>query len=381
MSNLKVHISHQLGAFKLCVDHQFCPGITAIIGPSGAGKTSLLRCVAGFERAPKGHIRLGDEVWLDKGIFIPAAKRGIAMVFQTPKLLPHMNVKKNILLGAVARRTTSAQHLDQLLANLDLIHVAKRKPAHLSGGEKQRVMLARALLANPKILLFDEPLCALASDQRRVLGQLIKHNCVGLNIPVLFVTHSFSEAARLAEQFVYLSEGEILAQGTMQEIFTQLSAQHQTPQELIEYGLGATLEGDIDVPVDYDGLVVFKIEDQTLKLAANVTCAGSKAEVYIWARDVILSLKAQSGLSTRNCLKVIIRQIVTGGHGSPQTRPVLVRLELGRQHFFATITHQALDELDLEIGQTVYALIKSVALQPQKPIKALMHKGQNHASL
>lgn len=205
--------------FGLDVDLQLPGrGVTALYGHSGSGKTTCLRCIAGLERADQGFIQVNDEVWQDSDnkVFVAPHKRALGYVFQEASLFPHLSVLANLEFGLKRipkpQRRVDMAHASELLG---ISHLLDRHPQHLSGGERQRVGIARALLTSPKLLLMDEPLAALDAQRKSEILPYLQRLHDELDIPVLYVSHSQDEVARLADHIVLLSHGKALASGPM----------------------------------------------------------------------------------------------------------------------------------------------------------------------
>ena len=209
--------------FTLDVDLQLPGrGITALFGHSGSGKTTLLRCFAGLGSRPQGRCLVNGEVWQDEHQFLPPHRRAIGYVFQDANLFPHLTVRNNLLYGQRRSRGTPAIALDQAITLLGIEHLLHRKPAELSGGEKQRVGIARALSVSPQLLLMDEPLAALDLARKREILPYLETLHDELQIPILYVTHSPDEVARLAQHLVLLRAGQVLACGPTLTLMTRL---------------------------------------------------------------------------------------------------------------------------------------------------------------
>ena len=211
---LHVDIEHQLGEFSLDIHVQFEPGLTALFGPSGAGKTSLIHAVAGILNPRVGRIVLGERVLLDteKGIRIPTHLRQLAYIFQDPRLFPHMTVLENLRYGQRflgARQALGS--LDETVEILGIGHLLSRHPAALSGGEKQRVAIGRALLSSPSLMLADEPLAALDEPRKDELMAVFERIRDDLKVPIIYVSHASAEVSRLADTIIRMDQGRVIA--------------------------------------------------------------------------------------------------------------------------------------------------------------------------
>ncbi len=223
--NWNVDIRLQLGALTLGVQFDNLPGVVAVIGPNGSGKTSLLRCLTGALRPSHGQIKVGDSLLFDaaQGISLPPEARRIGYVPQGYALFPHLNAVDNVAFGLLAHGSKSglmahrAQALEHL-CRMDCAHLADRKPSALSAGEKQRVALARALAIEPNMLLLDEPLSALDAMARRQTRHFLSQQLGSLDTPTILVTHDVRDVIALDAYVVVLVEGKIIAQGTVEEV-------------------------------------------------------------------------------------------------------------------------------------------------------------------
>jgi molybdate transport system ATP-binding protein len=211
MSGVAGQFSGALGGFRLEATFDLAPtGITALSGPSGAGKTSLLRCIAGLTRLP-GRLTVDGEVWQDTQVFMPTHRRPVGMVFQEASLLPHLSVRGNLAYGARRTPAKATVSLDDTVDLLGLAALLDRAPVNLSGGERQRVALGRALLTQPKLLLMDEPLSSLDAGAKAEILPYLERLHRGLAIPALYISHDAGEIARLADQVLYMRDGRIVA--------------------------------------------------------------------------------------------------------------------------------------------------------------------------
>ncbi len=223
MATLQADFALPLRAFELALALEV-GRTTALVGPSGAGKTSVLRVVAGLVRPPRGRVALGDEVWLDaeRGVCLPPERRRVGLVFQEYALFPHLSVRHNVAYGTpsapqapglrtgyrrLRRRRFQQPPVDELLERFRIAHLAEARPRELSGGERQRVALARALAREPEVLLLDEPLAALDAHTKAAVRAELAELLAGLALPALLVTHDYEDAAALADEVGVLVEG------------------------------------------------------------------------------------------------------------------------------------------------------------------------------
>ena len=342
--------------FELDVDLQLPgQGVTALFGPSGCGKTSCLRSLAGLERA-QGRVTVNQTVWQDDASrqWLPTHQRALGYVFQEASLFPHLSVQRNIDYGLKRtpqeRRKVSKERAVELLG---IAHLMDRMPATLSGGERQRVAIARALATSPEVLLMDEPLAALDAQRKAevlpYLEQLQRH----LRIPVIYVSHSMDEVARLAQHMVLLGAGKVLAQGSVPELLSSLDlplAHGDVASSVVH----ATVH-DHDA-ADHLSTLIF--DGGRLQLVmARPRELGSQVPLRVQARDVSLSLLRPEGSSILNILPVQVLGLREDGPGQ-----VMVSLQAGGTRLLARITQHSAKALQLQAGMPVYAQIKGMAL-------------------
>jgi molybdate transport system ATP-binding protein len=330
-------------------------GVTAIFGPSGSGKTTLLRVIAGLEREASGDVEFDGETWQSENVHVPAHRRRIGYVFQDGRLFPHLTVEQNLRFGQQRKGRERAEAgtlgFAATVEALDLGALLPRRTPSLSGGEQQRVAIARALLTNPRLLLMDEPLSSLdVGRKREILPHLDK--LAAFKVPVLYVTHNVDEVARLANDVVLLNAGHVTAHGPVTEIFERLDLQPFTGG--IE--AGAVLHART---LDHrDGVARLRVGNQELLVPMAAAPPGAFRRVRIHARDVAIATMRPQKLSIRNVLVARILKIEAGSNLN-----VEILLDVDGEHVRSRITRDALDELELAVGQQVFALIKSVALE------------------
>ncbi|TFZ03127.1 molybdenum ABC transporter ATP-binding protein [Ramlibacter henchirensis] len=344
-------------AFTLDVDVTLPRGITVLYGPSGSGKTTVLRCVAGLERA-QGEVRVAGRTWQDdvSGEFLPPWQRPLGYVFQEASLFPHLTVAGNLRYAQRrAGRDADASALQRVIDLLGISPLLDRSTPELSGGERQRVAIARALTTQPQLLLLDEPLASLDPARRREVLPWLEELRDGLGIPMLYVTHSAEEMARLADTVVLMEAGRVLASGPPAQTLTRLDLPLTRDEEA-----GALLQGviaQIDTRwhlarVDFDGGWLW-LRDDGLQ-------AGERVRVRVLARDVSIALEpsAPGTSSIQNVLACTVAGLAPGPHPSQ----ALVALQCGGHQLVARITARAADTLGLVAGNRVFAQVKSAGL-------------------
>lgn len=352
---IAVRLTGRLGPrFVLDVDFRApMRGITALFGPSGCGKTSILRAVAGLH-VFSGSVRVGEDVWQDGRTFRPVHRRPIGYVFQEASLFAHLNVFRNLTYGLRrAPKDRSVIGLGEVVDLLRLGPLIERMPTHLSGGERQRVAIGRALLAQPRLLLMDEPLAALDRMARDEILPYLEALHAGLNIPILLVTHDMAEVERLADHIVLLHEGRVVTAGPLDTVLSEPGSVLAGRRDF-----AAILPGRVRM-VEGDGIATIDIDGAALLTLGQGLAAGSAVRVRIAAGDVSLSRSPSTQSSILNALPVEILAVDESG---PHERSILLRTHGGAARFRARISARSADALGLAVGDRVHAQIKSVSL-------------------
>jgi molybdate transport system ATP-binding protein len=352
----EIKVKKKLGGFTVDVAiNSSSLGVTALFGRSGAGKTSVINMVAGLFPPDEGVIAVNGVTLFDsaRSIDLPPEKRRCGYVFQDGRLFPHLTVKANLIYGmklvAPANRYV---FLDQVVDLLGIGHLLDRRPAKLSGGEKQRVAIGRALLTSPSLLLMDEPLASLDSARKGEVLPFIARMTKELSIPILYVSHSLEEILNLADTVVVLEAGKVVAEGAPEDLRSGFYPQRQgTP-----LGGGVVLGTVVDHHDAVAGLTSLRFAGGMLKVPLFDSPVGNKVRVRIRPQDVAISLTRPEKISVQNIFPAQIEEIANTGNS-----PVEVKLNIGRP-LFARITPAAKADLKLAAGQQVYALVKSVAI-------------------
>jgi molybdate transport system ATP-binding protein len=328
-------------------------GVTAIFGPSGCGKSTLLRVIAGLERGATGRVALSDEVWQDAVRFVPPERRGLALVFQDARLFGHLSVAGNLQFAAKRAGSAPGFAADEVTRVLDLGPLLSRRPAQLSGGEKQRVAIGRALLSRPRLLMLDEPLSALDTARKaEILPYLERLRDEG-RVPILYVSHAVSEVARLANDIIVLQAGSVILRGPLEQVLSDPAA---VPLLGVR-DAGAVLTGRVVGYDAGDGLTELALSAGRLILPGMLGPAGAVVRVRVPAQDVILSLTAPSGLSALNVLAVTVTAVVAG-----QGPGVAVGLTCGQDRLLARVTRRSAAVMGLHPGMALFAILKATAV-------------------
>ncbi len=352
--SLSVDISHHLGPLDLQIAFEAPRGITALFGRSGTGKTTVVNAVAGLLRPDAGRIQLSGQTLFDAstGIWLPVHKRRLGYVFQDGRLFPHLSVRQNLTYGQRFAPVRAGPTLDEVSDLLGITGLHDRRPGALSGGEKQRVAIGRALLSRPELLLMDEPLAALDAARKEEILPFLERLRDHTDVPVLYVSHSVAEVARLATTVVVLEAGRVARSGRAERVLSD-------PDMVRQIGLreaGAVLPATVAAHHP-DGLTELTISGGRLFLPQMDTPPGTGTRVRILAHDVILSRNAPSGLSALNILPVTIIALREGsGPG------VIVQMQSGDDRMLARITRRSAAAMELRAGDNIHAVVKSVSI-------------------
>ena len=364
---LEVDFRHRFGrggdGFELDVRFAAPAGVTALFGRSGAGKTSVAQAVAGLLRPREGRIAASGRTLFDSALRadLPPHRRRVGYVFQEGRLFPHLSVRANL---RFARRfstsASGADQFDRVVALLGIEALLARRPAALSGGEKQRVAIGRALLSNPAILLMDEPLAALDQARKSEILPYLERLRDEAGTPVLYVSHSLEEVSRLATTIVALDAGRVARVGPAAELLSD-------PGAFPLFGrreAGSILEATVSAEPPRDGLTRLETAGGSLFVAQTGLAARERLRVRIRAQDVMLARERPGGVSARSILAARIAEI--GAEPEPQSAIAEVSLTLGDgardERLLARVTRQALRELGLRQGDRCFAVLKSVSV-------------------
>jgi molybdate transport system ATP-binding protein len=344
---LRVEISHRFPGFDLTVDLTAPPGLTCLFGRSGSGKTTIINAVAGLLRPDRATITLDGVALHD----LAPHQRRVGYVFQDARLFPHLTVAQNLAYGARVRRIP-VRDLDRIVELLGIGALLPRRPGSLSGGERQRVAIGRALLSDPRILLMDEPLASLDEARKAEILPHIEALRDQVGLPILYVSHSLAEVARLATTIAVVNAGRVAASGPAESILSDPGLARLMGLREAGAILTARVAGHED-----DGLTRLDTGAGPLWLPRIAAAVGARVRVRIAAQDVILSLTRPEGLSALNILPGRIARLVEGdGPG------VLVQIDLAPGLLLARLTRRSATALGLAPGMQVHAVLKSVAV-------------------
>ena len=353
---LEVDIAHRLAAFELDIHFRTGRGLTALFGRSGAGKTSVVNAIAGLIRPERGRIVVDGSVLIDteRGIRAPAHRRRVGYVFQEGRLFPHLTVRQNLLFGRwFARDSAPASCLDDVVDLLGIAPLLERRPGRLSGGEKQRVAIGRALLASPRLLLMDEPLAALDAGRKDEILPYLERLRDQASVPIVYVSHSVAEVTRLANTIVLISDGRVRAVGPVQEVMGRAELYPLAGR----FEAGAILA--VRVAAHDARWRLTELTGAFGKLMVPLLDApiGTALRVRIRARDVILALTPPIGISALNVLAGWVEALVPIEEGALE-----VEVRLGGERLLARVTRRSGEALGLVPGRQVFAVIKTVAI-------------------
>lgn len=354
--NIRARFGLQKGQFQLAAELEVpATGVTALFGRSGAGKTLLLRCVAGLERAADGLLWVGGQCWQDttQGLFLPPHRRAVGYVFQHSALFPHLDVRGNLRYGfrraPASRRRVS---VEQAVAWLGIEHLLDRQSDGLSGGERQRVAIARALLGGPQLLLMDEPLAALDAAAKAEILPYLERLHDGLSIPTIYVSHALPEVERLADRILLLEGGRVRASGTVAELAGRLDLPLAYADDAAAVVEAEVVNHDPDYHLSYLGFPGGRIS-----IAQVSAQPGQRVRVRVLARDVSLALERPQRTSILNIFPATVIEV---GTHSPAQR--IVKLDAAGSTLLARVTLKSCQQLGLEPGLALFAQVKSVAL-------------------
>ena len=344
------------GQFTLDVDLELpMRGISGVFGESGAGKTSLLRCISGLERPSTGTLIVAGDVWQDdaSNSWRAVHERNIGYVFQEPRLFAHLDVRRNIEYGMRRRDQKSTTEFDRVIELLGLEQSLNRSPEQLSGGEAQRVAIARALLCAPRFVLMDEPLASLDQARKDEILPYLDRLHAESEVPIIYVSHNIDEICRLCDHLVVIDDGRVVADGELQSVLVRMDLPILAGEES-----GSVIHATAIGYDDQDDLTRLQFSGGELWVPGNASTDGSTLRLRIRANDVSLCLTQPSQSTILNIVPAVVEAIQ-----SDRGPSMLVRLLLGKDLVLGRITRRSIRELELQVGDSVFAQIKSVAVR------------------
>jgi molybdate transport system ATP-binding protein len=352
---IEVSLRHQwVGGPALAIDFVAPDGATALFGPSGAGKSSVVGVIAGLLAAQAARVVVDGEVLTDtgRGIFVPVEKRRLGLVFQDARLFPHMNVRKNLVYG-MSRAPAGGIGFDDVVELLGIGGMLERRPHTLSGGERQRVAIGRALLAQPRLLLMDEPLASLDAARKAEILPYLARLKQALALPVVYVTHALDEVYAIADTLVLLDAGAVHAAGPLAELTARGDVKLAARDDA-----GAVLEARVAEHHPTRQLSLLRTGPLALWVPLVAGALGTRLRVRIPAREIILATEAPAGISVHNVLPVLVVEITE----DRARHTAMVELGTGKVRLLARITPDAVARLGLRPGKPVLALVKSMSV-------------------
>ena len=353
---LTVEAKQRLGEFALDAGFTSERGVTALFGRSGSGKTSLVRIIAGLSRPDEGRVLLDGDILADTQarIFVPKHRRRFGYVFQEARLFPHLSVRQNLNYGRwFAPKGTDSENFGHVVDLLGIGSLLDRRPGKLSGGEKQRVAIGRALLSSPRLLLMDEPLAALDDERKAEILPYLERLRDEMNIPIVYVSHSVPEVARLADRVVMLEDGRVKAIGTPTQVLSGPSLSAADRREA-----GSVLSGIVERVDERYRLATIRLSQAALVVPDAHVAAGSRVRLHIPERDVMIATARPEGLSALNILEGRIATMEPDGEGT-----IRLGVDCGGDIVLSRITALSGEKLGLLPGIPVFAVIKTVALE------------------
>jgi molybdate transport system ATP-binding protein len=352
---IEVDVTHRLGEFTLDAKFTAEGRFIALFGPSGSGKTSLINIVAGLIRPERGRVAVDDLTLTDtaRHIFVPPHRRRLGTVFQEGRLFPHLSVRQNLLYGAwFARSSDREKDLARVAGLLGTENLLSRYPSNLSGGEKQRVAIGRALLASPKLLLMDEPLASLDEPRKQEIIPYLERLRDETHIPIVYVSHSVAEVARLSDTLVILANGKVRAAGPTMELMQRLDLIPAAGSD----DAGALIEAVVQSHDDTYGLTSLTSRAGKWLVPRLDVAPGRTMRLRIRARDVMIARQRPEDMSALNVIAAVVEEI-----GPVDGPGVEIKLNCGGEALVARLTRYSVEKLSLALGTPVFAIVKSVS--------------------
>ncbi len=340
-------------SFVLDVSIEVSPGITILFGPSGAGKSTLLDCLAGLAQPDAGRIAVGGDLLFDSSgaIDVPAQKRRIAYVFQTLALFPHLSVEENLGYGlSDLREEDRRRRVGEILETFRVTKLRKQRPDQISGGERQRIALARSLVTEPRVLLLDEPLTGLDAELKAAIVDDLRAWNAAKRIPILYVTHSREEVDALGERVIAIENGRVVSRGSPMDVLDAPRRKRLAQAS----GFENLFRGTVLELREADGVMRVRLEESAceIEVPLGYAAAGDRVNVAIRAGDILLATERPHGLSARNVIEGRIISL------EPRGTMVMARVECGVV-FLAHVTPGAVRTLELTAGRKVWLVLKT----------------------
>jgi molybdate transport system ATP-binding protein len=357
---IEADVTHRLGSFTLDVRFAAEGRVIALFGHSGSGKTTLINIIAGLIRPDRGRVSINGTILTDtsRNIFLPPHRRKLGTVFQEGRLFPHLSVRQNLLYGAWFTRSAQRQQsLSRVASLLGIEALLNRYPNRLSGGEKQRAAIGRALLASPALLLMDEPLASLDEPRKQEIIPYLEKLRDEARIPIIYVSHSVAEISRLADTLVILEGGKLRAAGPAIELMQRLDLilPEGTGEE------GALIEAVVERHDDSYGLTSLISRAGTWRVPRISAEPGKTVRMQIRARDVMIARQRPEEMSALNVMPAVVQEI--GAMAGPG---VEIKLDCKGEALVARLTRYSAERLALRAGVPVFAIVKSVSFDRDK---------------
>ncbi len=353
---LDIRIKRRLGDFALDAAFQSESGVTALFGRSGSGKTTVVNAIAGLVRPDEGVITVNGVCLFDaaQGVDLPVPQRRVGYVFQEGRLFPHLTVRANLRYGYELAKPAERQvGFDHVVGLLGLEALLERRPGNLSGGEKQRVAIGRALLASPRLLLMDEPLAALDQARKREVLRYIAALHKEISVPIVFVSHAVEEVVQLAETVVLMADGRVVASGAVSQVMGRADLRAQG----VAFEGGTVIEARVSAYDSSYDLATLDFDGGQLKATGIAAAVGESVRVRIRARDIAIALTEPADISVLNVLHGSVLDVVAGDDAR-----AVVRVKVGATVLTSRITRYSVERLQLTPGRAVCVLVKAVAL-------------------
>ena len=339
--------------FLLDVSLEVSPGITILFGPSGAGKSTVLDCIAGLALPDEGRITIGGQVLFDSAsrINVSAPKRCTAYVFQTLALFPHLSAEENVAYGLQNLQPAERRaRVETILKAFRVEKVRNQRPDQISGGERQRIALARSLVTEPRVLLLDEPLTGMDAELKAAIVDDLRAWNAAKSIPILYVTHSREEVYALGERVIALDKGRVVSAGAPSEVLDAPRRKRLAQAAGFENLLSATV---LDLR-EADGVMRVRLADGPceIEVPLGYASAGSRVQIAVRAGDILLATERPQKLSARNVLEGRIVSMEQRG------AMAIARVDCGAA-FIVHVTPGAVRALELSAGQRVWLVLKT----------------------